>query len=152
MQCLLNTDESDAEVRTEEWFRKSLQICCNSVKKCARHLIMIAVTESSWSKTSQHTVPCLSMMMNMMSTMNMVNLWMKRSDETALLVTFNNQFHSLVGCDSSPRSPNVSVFVCHTCYNCTKALNFKVFRLKDFLRTSEGLTSRSPQVFETCWS
>ena len=25
------------------------------------------------------------------------------------------------GCDSSPRSPNVCLFVCHTCYNCTKA-------------------------------
>ena len=136
MQCLLNTDESDAEVRTGEWFRKSLQNCCNSVKKCARHLIMIAVTESSSSKTSQHTLPCLSMMMNMV---NMVNIWMKRSDETCLLVTFNNQFHSPFGCDSSSRSPNVSVFVCHTCYNCTKAINFKVFRLKDILRTSEGL-------------
>ena len=33
----------------------------------------------------------------------------------------------------------VCVFVCHTCYNCTKALNFKVFRLKDFCRTSSGL-------------
>ena len=32
-----------------------------------------------------------------------------------------------------------SVLVCHTCYNCTKALNFQVFRLKDFCRTSEGL-------------
>ena len=32
----------------------------------------------------------------------------------------------------------VSVFVCHTCYNCTKALNFKVFRLKEFHRTSSG--------------
>ena len=31
------------------------------------------------------------------------------------------------------------VFVCHTCYKCTKALNFKVFRLKDFQRTSKGL-------------
>ena len=47
------------------------------------------------------------------------------------------------GCDSSPRSPNVSMCVCvsvgHTLYNCTKALNFKVFRLKDFRRTSKGL-------------
>ena len=73
----------------------------------------------------------------------------------------------IFGCDSSPRSPKVSlcVCVCHTCYNCTKALNFKVFRLKDLWRTSEGLlkdfrtldfmvykifTNRSPQVFETC--
>ena len=46
------------------------------------------------------------------------------------------------GCDSSPRSPNVSLSVCvyHTCYNCTKALNIKVFRLKDFQRTSKGLS------------
>ena len=74
----------------------------------------------------------------------------------------------------------VCVSVRHTCYNCTKALNFKVFRLKDFYRTSKGLLkdfwrtsegllenfwrtseglldfrlqnllSRSPQVFETC--
>ena len=35
------------------------------------------------------------------------------------------------GCDSL-RSPNVSVFVCQSFYNCTKALSFKVFRLKDF--------------------
>ena len=43
----------------------------------------------------------------------------------------------------------VCVSVCHTCYNCTKALNFKVFRLKDFM-VYKILTSRSPQVFETC--
>ena len=34
---------------------------------------------------------------------------------------------------------SVCVSVCHTCYNCTKALNFKVIRLKDFCRTFEGL-------------
>ena len=34
---------------------------------------------------------------------------------------------------------SVCLSMCPTCYNCTKALNFKVFRLKDFCRTSEGL-------------
>ena len=47
----------------------------------------------------------------------------------------------------SLKSLNVSLFVrlsvCHTCYNCSKALNFKVFRLKDFCRTSAGLLKDS---------
>ena len=90
-----------------------------------------------------------------------INSWWEESIcQYGLLPT---EIATVFGCDSSPRSPNVSVSVCHTCYNCTKALNFKVFRLKDFWRTSKGLpkdfqrtykgfTSRSPQVFKTCLS
>ena len=68
---------------------------------------------------------------------------------------FQLHFHSIFiignrqktfSCDSSPRSPNICqlVCVCHTCYNCTKALNFIVRRtsvglLQDFCRTSVGL-------------
>ena len=37
-----------------------------------------------------------------------------------IMVTLKDEL-SLFGCDSSPRSPNVSVSVCYTCYNCTKA-------------------------------
>ena len=48
------------------------------------------------------------------------------------------------------------VCACHTCYNWTKTLNFKVFRLKDFWRTLNFMVykifaSRCPQVFETCY-
>ena len=42
----------------------------------------------------------------------------------------------------------VHVSVCHTCYNCTKALNFRVFRLKDFWRTFEGLIHRTYEGFK----
>ena len=46
-------------------------------------------------------------------------------------------FHHLFGCDSSPRSPNVSMSVCYTCYNCTKVLLWTSGLLKDFgIKTS----------------
>ena len=47
------------------------------------------------------------------------------------------EIRNIFGCNSSPRSPNVSLSVClsvtlATVLYCIKAINFKVFRLKDF--------------------
>ena len=49
-------------------------------------------------------------------------------------------FVTIFGCDTALEvHMSVCMYVCHTYYDCTKALNFKVFWLKDFCRTFAGL-------------
>ena len=61
--------------------------------------------------------------------------WLEEKSWEVLVNSLNRSYitscSDVFGCDSSPRSPNVSVFVClcvTLAYNCTKALNSNVFR------------------------
>ena len=68
-----------------------------------------------------------------------------------LLLLFRFLKDSMIfGCDSTPRSSNVSVFVCvcvhHTCYNCTgllkdfqRTLDFMVYKIYQFTSRSSRL-------------
>ena len=94
----------------------------NSTSSNRRHLLINLLINTSQDKSSNkfsfHRTPGMT-----------CQSWLsKRMEQCALW-----RWISLIfGCDSSPRSSNVSVLVRHTCYNCT-------WLLKDFQRTSEGL-------------
>ena len=78
----------------------------------------------------------------------------------SLRANIQNQvrIRNIFGCDSSPRSPNVSVSVCVCVTLATTVLDFcrtSAGFLQDFCRTLDFIvckifTSRSPQDLETC--